>query len=427
MKPRNIAPDIGRLFDSFRRDRGGNFAIMTALTLPVLVGVAGLGTEVGLWYNQRQKMQSAADSAAVSAAYAAVAGTNYTVQANAVTMSYGYANGVKDVTVTVNKPPLSGTHKTAQAVEVIVQQPQPRLFSALFGKGSVNISGRAVANYIADGKGCVLALNKTKSGAALVQGNTVVNLIGCSLYDNSAEPSCAMKASGSAKLKAKSVNVVGGICDQTAVTTTDGTYTGSNAAPDPYASVPSPTPTGTVFSSASPINNTRTLSPGIYTKGLKLGAQANVTLQPGVYYIEAGGGNGGLDVAGGATLTGTGVTLVFTTGDGTNYATATINGGSNINLTAPTDGPYAGIVFFADRNMPEGTAFKFLGGANQNITGAIYLPKADVTFAGGINNPDSCLQLIGNTVTMTGDSYFAVDCKGKGTKPLSATQVTLVE
>lgn len=52
---------------------------------------------------------------------------------------------------------------------------------------------------------------------------------------------------------------------------------------------------------------------------------------------------------GSATLTGTGVTLVFTS-SGNNYASATINGGATVNLTAPATGSTAGIVLFGDRN-----------------------------------------------------------------------------
>jgi hypothetical protein len=426
MQSMTTAKKFTVLLARFRQDEMGTFAILTGIVLPVLVGAAGLGTEVGLWYYQHQKMQSAADSGAVSAA---LAPSNWTGQANAVTASYGYVNGVGGVTVTVNKPPKSGSHVgTPGAVEVIVQQPQPRLFSAIFSSAPVTVSARAVAVNDAEGKGCVLALNKTVGKAVDVQGNTDAELIGCSLYDNSGHSSAALNASGSSKLSALSVHVVGKISGQTVIQTTNGVYTGVAGAPDPYASVANPTPAGPTYNYPNPINSSTTLNPGVYPSGLKLGAQANVKLNPGTYFIEAGSnGKGGLDIAGGATFKGDGVTLVFTSGNGTDYATATINGGANVNLTAPTSGPLSGIAVFGDRNMPVGTSFKFNGGATQSVTGAIYLSKAAVSFAGGIDNPNACLQLIADTVTLIGNSYFAIDCNGKGTKPLKATLVTLVE
>ena len=93
-----------------------------------------------------------------------------------------------------------------------------------------------------------------------------------------------------------------------------------------------------------------------------MNAGANITLSPGVYYLD----QGSLAVNGGATMSGTGVTLVFTSSTGSGYATANIDGGATLNLTAPSSGSTAGIVFFGDRNMPVGTSFTFEGGASQS-------------------------------------------------------------
>ena len=61
-------------------------------------------------------------------------------------------------------------------------------------------------------------------------------------------------------------------------------------------------------------------------------------------------------------MTGTGVTLIFTSNTRSNWPTATINGGATINLTAPTSGATIGMIMFGDRNIPVGTSFKFNGG-----------------------------------------------------------------
>ena len=142
------------LLRRFRRDQSGTYMIVIALAMPVLVGTAGLGTEAGWWLYTHKNMQSAADSAAVSAA---TAGSNLNAEADTVTGLYGFTNGTKNVTVTVNQPPSTGNYTSApQAVEVIISQPQPRLLSALFGTDPVLITARAVALPNA-GTGCVLA------------------------------------------------------------------------------------------------------------------------------------------------------------------------------------------------------------------------------------------------------------------------------
>jgi hypothetical protein len=126
-------------------------------------------------------------------------------------------------------------------------------------------------------------------------------------------------------------------------------------------------------------------------------------------------------------VTGTGVTIVFTSSTGSHYATVSINGGANMNLTAPTTGPTAGIVFFGDRNAPIGTVYSFEGGATQVLQGALYLPRGDVSFAGGANTTTGCTKMIGYTVKFTGNSNFAIDCSGFGTKPIGQVFTRLLQ
>ena len=156
---------------------------------------------------------------------------------------------------------------------------------------------------------------------------------------------------------------------------------------------------------------------------MKLNAGANVTLASGIYYLDGGD----LNVNGGATLTGSGVTLVFTSQNRSGFATASINGNATINLTPPKTGGTGGMVIFGDRRMPTGTAFTFNGGATQYLGGAIYLPKAAVSFSGGANASTNCTQLIGNTVTFTGNSGFALNCNNYGTKPFSPQVLRLTQ
>ena len=156
-------------------------------------------------------------------------------------------------------------------------------------------------------------------------------------------------------------------------------------------------------------------------RNMKINAGAVVTLNPGIYYLDGGD----LTVNGGGTLQGTGVTLVFTSQNRNGFATASINGNAIVNLTPPTTGSTAGIVVFGDRRIPVGTDFKFNGGANQYLAGAIYVPTGSVSFAGGMGTSTSCTQLIGDTITFTGNSSFALNCNAYGTKPFSPLVVKL--
>jgi hypothetical protein len=294
-------------------------------------------------------------------------------------------------------------------------------FMKVFNIQEIPVAARAVVAAAKDGLGCVVSLSGTASGAATVQGTADINLKGCSLYDNSSHGS-ALTVGGSGKLSALSVEVVGNVSGRAGITTTQGVNTGASPLQDPYASVSFPPFSGCAENNYT-AKNDETIGPGVYCQGIKVNAGVTLTLLPGIYYLD----RGDLSVNGGATVNGTGVTLVFTSSTGNNYANATINGGAIINLTPPTTGPTAGIVIYGDRSMPTGTAFNFAGGATQSLTGAIYLPKGDVSFAGGADTTTGCTKLIGDTVKFTGNSNFALNCTGLGTKPIGAMPIRLTQ
>ncbi|MFB9269235.1 TadE/TadG family type IV pilus assembly protein [Bradyrhizobium erythrophlei] len=406
------------LLRRFAGDETGSYAIVIAVVMPVLVGTAGLGTEVAWWFYKHKNMLSAADSAAVSAA---TAGTNLTTEANAITTFYGYANGVNNVTVTVNQPPTKGSFtSSSQAVEVIITQPQPRLMSALFGTGTVPVTVRAVAlpNM---GRGCVLALDPTANPAVTVSGNTQLNLINCNLYDNSTGSS-ALNVSGGATISANMVGVVGGVSGASSITATNGIRTGIRAIADPYANVTPTMPTWCDYSRKFNVTSSTTLSPGSYCGDISVTGGATLTLNPGIYYFN--GAN--LSVAGNSTITGNGVTLVFT-GSGSNWGSANIGSNANVSLTAPTTGPTAGIAIYGDRKMPGGTAFNLTGGGTQNLQGAVYLPKGALSFSGGNGTSATCTQIIADTVAITGSSNVQVNCAAMGGNAIGTLTAQLVE
>jgi Flp pilus assembly protein TadG len=406
------------LLREFSSDQSGNYIIMMALLMPALVGFVGLGTDYALWVYTHQTAQAAAESAAVSAA---TAGNNITVEAHAVAAAYGFVHESNGATITVNQPPQSGSHTTtAGAIEVIVQRVQtPAFSSAVWNTRQVAISARAVA--VGGGAGCVLSLNRTASGAITVQGSAQVALAGCNLNDNS-NSGTALSVGGSGTLSANAIGVVGNVSGSSGITTTNGITTGAAATSDPYASATFPSFSGCDENNLT-VKTATTKDHGVYCGGISINAGATLTLNPGIYYLD----QGGLSMAGNSTITGTGVTLVFTSSTGNNWANVAISGNAIVNLTAPTSGPTAGIVFFGDRNMSVGTSFKLGGGGSQTFGGAVYLPKADLTFSGGASSSNGCTQLIADTVTFTGNSNLAINCGGYGTKSMGSATASLVE
>jgi Flp pilus assembly protein TadG len=411
------------LLSRFWQDRSGSYVTIFAVSLPALVGMTAFGTEEGLLLYDRQAMQHAADSAAASAAVAyssgVTSGSGVRGQAYSVAASYGFVDKSSGASVTVNTPPSSGKYtNTNQAIEVIISQPQPRLFSALWSSHSILVTARAVA--LPKDQACILALNATAAGSYSQQGSVNTNLVHCAVMDDSTSAT-AVSVGGSAKLSTNFVGVVGGISGKTSITASDGMVTGFHVVNDPYASVSYPTYSGCTFNNYS-THGTVTLSPGVYCGGMNLGSGAAVTLSAGVYYLDGGS----LSMTGTSSLSGTGVTLVFTSSTGRNYATASISGGATLNLIAPTSGALSGIALYGDRNMPAGTLFKFTGGNMQTVGGAVYLPKANISWAGNASVSQHCTQIIGDTIQMVGDSGLSIDCSGYGTKAI-ASAASLLE
>src|ERR1700722_16134705 len=110
---------IAKAFTSVRNfidDESGSYLVFGTILMPVLIGVAALGTEGAQVLSQHRQAQAAADSAALSVAsyYAAQnpllsapASTKLTTQAQAVAAAYGFVNGMNGAIVTMNKPPIS--------------------------------------------------------------------------------------------------------------------------------------------------------------------------------------------------------------------------------------------------------------------------------------------------------------------------------
>ena len=399
------------LLHRFLRDRKAGVAPLLALGIIPLAGSVGAAVDYSRANAVRTAMQAALDAAAimVSKATPPLASAQLTPTANSYFNANFTRTEVQDVAVTAASSQAAGGSTFNLSATGSIKT----TFMGVMGFSTLNVSVASAVVSVADGLGCVLSLDATASGATTGQGSTNVTLNNCSLYDNS-NNTTALTVGGSARISALSVGVVGGVTGAENITAIQGIKTGIGPVLDPYADDAFPT-----FSSCNvqnySANKSETIDPGVYCGGITVHAGATVTLNPGIYYLDGGS----LTLNGGSTLNGSGVTLVFTKKNKSTWATATINGNATVNLTPPKSGPTKGIVMFGDRNIPVGTSFKFNGGASQYLGGAIYLPTAAITFAGGAATSTSCTQIIGDTITFTGNSSIAINCSTYETKPFS--------
>jgi len=143
-----------------------------------------------------------------------------------------------------------------------------------------------------------------------------------------------------------------------------------------------------------------------------------------VYIID----RGVLDLTGGATLNATaGVTIVLTSSTGSNYATAQIDGGTTLNITAPTTGATKGLAIFQDQRAPTSGTDTITGERRSMLTGALYFPSQTLNYQGGSSTTSLCTQLVAFRVNYTGGTKFNNTCGGTGVTGIGTTNTGLVE
>jgi len=415
---------------AFHTNDSGAIAVVAAIAFPVLIGAMGLGAEAGYWYLAQRKLQHAADVSAHAAAIRKRAGDDQRgleVAALHVAQASGFAPDTG--TITVNTPPSSHAFAGDKgSIEVVLTRTQPLLFSSLFLSDPVNIHARAVAKLNTASQACILALSPNAPGAVTVAGSTVVTLNGCDVASNSSA-SDALRMHGGGYLTTDCVNTVGGAVTTSGLKlqTCDAVREQAPKTMDPYADIPEPAVSGIChrpdsFSSGSTLltptyqshpSGLRTLR---FCNGLKV-TGGNVTFNPGLYIIE-----GEFAVNAGTTLVGSGVTFYLAKG-----ASLKLNGGAKLNLDAPTEGLFAGILFFGARDSTVAT-HQVNGSSGSTFNGAIYFPSSGVEYSGRAGSTGGCTQIIGETVTFIGNSEVQSDCQAAGTRPIVTSQsVKLVE
>lgn len=404
-------------FKKYRDDREANTAIMFALTLPLIVGAAGVGVETGYWYFKDRELQTAADVAAYAAAVEKRGGaTNTGIDSAALNEAVEHGFESASGSIVVNHPPTSGTHQNSSSVEVLLTMPAERFFSAIYSTEQVTLHARGVATYSNGGDACILALDPVASGAVTFTGNALTMINGCNVMSNSLAND-ALIVSGSADVTVPCVLAAGGVSVDDGLTLTTCNEPQANVPPavDPYAGKTQPTVSGSCLSLPSS-NAAATLSPGRYCGGGNL--KGVKTFNPGLYIMDGGT----FRINASANVTGSDVTFFLTNG-----AAVDFNGTATITLSAPTSGFYKGILFWNDKNDPY-QSNKFNGTAASKLTGALYFPNQDVQFLGNFSGVNGCLRVVARTMKFTGSTTMNSNCTAAGLDSITLPgRVTLVE
>ena len=120
----------------FKNDRG-QAAVLTVLSLTVLLGMAALVLDVGSWFRAQRDTQAAADASALAAAQAL---PDEPGTASALAGEYVDKNGGGARTITFTSKNVAN-----DTVSVRVERPTPGFFARVFGVDSVQVGANATA------------------------------------------------------------------------------------------------------------------------------------------------------------------------------------------------------------------------------------------------------------------------------------------
>lgn len=373
--------------------RRGAIVVIVAACLTLLLVCAAISLDGGGLLEQRRRTQAAADASAMAAAEELfrnypthngldVAGTA-TSRALAIASSNGFSNDGTSFIVTVRMSPqtyLGGPNKgntlPAGYVEVTVQRNQPRYFSAVIGSGTIPVSARAVARgQWAPALVGIHVLDLHERSALRATGNGTATVTGgAAVIVNSDDSDAAANTTGNATLDAPKFSIVGGISGGGFIGVVK---TGEEPQPDPLRFIPEPNPDNYISQSNNPThysNGNHTLQPGVYRGGITVSGKANLTMTPGIYYMDGGG----FSMSGQGNLIGMGV-MIYNAPRGPSD-TISITGSGAVTLTPPTSGIYKGMTLFQERSATQ--QMNIVGNGSFSAAGTFYAANALISVAG---------------------------------------------
>ena len=379
-----------------RRDSRGNVIAIAGASLPLIFGAAGLATDTIQWASWKRELQRSADTAALAGVYASAQGAAVD---GAVSAAMTRTHNAKVALLTgyplIAYPTGSG-YSNGVRVTVATQRRLP--FTSMFMSQAPTITATATAGLVAEGNYCVVALDTSASSAITIGGSANANL-GCGVISNSNSATESVGTNGNAyNLTASPVAGVGGLPSSIRGASNLKPY--HVAMPDPYAGkYGTDVPTGMTCRGNINASGARDaadkVNPGCYNNFNP--GNGTTTLNAGVYYLN----NASLSINGNTRVTGTGVTLVFT---GTNPGTVTMNGNSELDLTAPKTGDYANMVMIQSPNATAGNDNRINGNNGSKIDGAIYFPKGLMNFRGSSSPSTKCAMIVAYRVDFGGNT-----------------------
>lgn len=392
---------IARRFRNLITQESGQALVITAVAMVAILAFAGLGIDIGELRAANRQLQAAADAAAIAGAIEVdrCDGTANCQEIQTSAQQSMSENGLTGSTLVTqcgtaptgssanlilelnNGPCALGSsaadphYGNVNFVEAVVTKNVPTFFSRVLGINSMPISARAEAA-MGNSPFCVYVGEGVGTGTGLTMVNGGQFTANCGVQDNS-----TLTLKNGVHIADTIFNVAGNVSGNSNQVLP---LPNQNAPmlPDPLSWVPTPAIPSGLCQTITVSSNT-SLDPGYYCSITVTGGTLTLngcstncaTAGSNVYYMT-----GNITTQNGAGLTGSNVTVYFSSG------TFALDSGSTVTLSAPTNcntASYAGILMY--QASSDTTMLNLDSGSKSSWNGAFYLPGAEININSGGN------------------------------------------
>lgn len=391
----------------------GNVFIVAAAVMPLLLASAAFGIDtiqLSVW---KRQLQRAADSSAIAGAYALSLDddTHDAIHRDLDKNKFPILTQEEGIWV---EP--QGTFSQTVRVQLTATRTLP--FLSIFTKTPTKMVAEARAALVNQGQFCMISLYNGPDAGIDVNGNSTINL-GCGMKSNCTGVQC-VTAGGASSITATPIAAVGGLDGNSNNFIQPTVLLPHTAAQsDPFAYLANPVVPANCSTSALTVSNKPTVA-GTYCYASASVSPSDVLNLPDNTTIIINGGD--IDFKG--DINAKGVTWVMTGPNG-QAGDLGMNSQAALTMSAPADGPYKGILFYRDRRASN-IEIKINGGASSKLTGAMYFPTSDITYAGNSEMAVECLQMVGQKLKFRGGARISNQCQGTGSSSVNQTVVRLI-
>jgi Flp pilus assembly protein TadG len=402
-------------FRRFAASNNGTVAVLFAFVLIPVLGMVALASDFGQWSGRKSHLVGAGDAASLAGARTLVNALLSGQASRAVELSTAAATR----TLSANRAEEATSNVVVStsepiSVRVDLDESAKKQFSNVLEIPSITIrtTSEVIAVHAADA--CVVALDAAAAPGIEFNLSGEVSASDCSIWSNSTM-NTALVGKGSGSVTADAICAVGRSVTDGGLNMQPSPRSSCFPVKDPFARWSPPSYSSVCAASNLVLDKPGNyeLSPGTYCGGITIKGGANVSFKPGLFVIK----DGPLLVEGGGSISGHDVSFLLAG----NKALVNLGGASKVELSAPTTGDMAGMLFASSRTAaPQVSIFR--GGNVFHLEGSVYLPTHQVEYAGGPEGvfPAAHTQLIAGKVKFNGSSRVTFRTKGGSSGPPKA-------